>query len=358
MSGDEEFPVGCRVIPSAVEIGTVSGTLPKRVQVQWRDGYKSYCHPDTLTRIDTPSPAPESPAGDDLREAAPPYSIGSDRLAGLSKLIEECGEVMQVAGKLLATGGDPAHWDGSDLHARLADEMADVDAAIRFVATMNPVVDDAALNLRATQKYARFLDWHHEQGGAIPEIAAALATPAPPPAALPEGMTAERLRDIAGTLAGSGFPAMGERANRWADALDARPSPPEGLSPGPVVDGVQVPDGHEVVVLPSEDVDRWAADNAVMADVGRVLEAARAAVARRPPVEPPAPETTWVNALVSLVADSEVVSDYGVTFHAGWIEFDPDDGALVMRGRDMHGDVHTRRIVSESVEVLAMDDPS
>ena len=95
--------------------------------------------------------------------SAHPYSIGSDRLTGLSKLIEECGEVLQVAGKLIATGGDSVHWDGSDLYQRLMEELADLDAALRFVVTMNDAVDSTVVNLRSIQKYATFLGWHETE---------------------------------------------------------------------------------------------------------------------------------------------------------------------------------------------------
>ena len=43
----------------------------------------------------------------------------------------ECGEVVQVIGKLMMTHGDPVHWTGN-LRAQLLDEVADVEAAIVF----------------------------------------------------------------------------------------------------------------------------------------------------------------------------------------------------------------------------------
>jgi hypothetical protein len=52
---------------------------------------------------------------DENSKPAGPYSIGSTVWPGLSKLVEEMGEVGQVVGKLIATGGDPAHRDGTDL---------------------------------------------------------------------------------------------------------------------------------------------------------------------------------------------------------------------------------------------------
>jgi hypothetical protein len=93
---------------------------------------------------------------------AGPYSIGSDRWPGLSKLIEEMGEVGQVAGKLIATSGETAHWDGSDLRQRLLEETADLAAAIDFVTTINGLATDE-WHARYRDKLALFAKWHREQ---------------------------------------------------------------------------------------------------------------------------------------------------------------------------------------------------
>ena len=112
------------------------------------------------------------------REDGPPgpYAIGSGHLPGLSKLIEEAGEVLQVAGKILGAGGVGAHWDGgADLDVRLAMELADLQAAIDFFLGENPRVADAALPVREVKegegiserrarKLRRFQEWHQEQG--------------------------------------------------------------------------------------------------------------------------------------------------------------------------------------------------
>lgn len=90
------------------------------------------------------------------------YSIGSDKWAGLSKLIEECGEVMQVVGKLIATDGGTAHWDGSDLRQRLTEELADLWAAVQFVAAANDLAT-AAFHARVEKKKLQFYEWHREQ---------------------------------------------------------------------------------------------------------------------------------------------------------------------------------------------------
>jgi NTP pyrophosphatase (non-canonical NTP hydrolase) len=53
---------------------------------------------------------------------------------GLTKLIEECGEVIQAAAKRIELPeGENIHWDGSDLRERLADEIADATAACTIV---------------------------------------------------------------------------------------------------------------------------------------------------------------------------------------------------------------------------------
>ena len=97
---------------------------------------------------------------------AGPYSIGSTLWPGLSKLIEECGEVSQVVGKLLGTGGESAHWDGSDLRLRLQEELGDLLAAIDFVMLRNGL-DFSAIQARRSRKYELFNLWHNEQGADV-----------------------------------------------------------------------------------------------------------------------------------------------------------------------------------------------
>lgn len=88
-----------------------------------------------------------------------PYAIGSGHWPGVSKLIEEMGEVNQVLGKILGTGGDRSHWDGSDLILRLQEELGDVLAAIDFVQWFNDL-DAEAIADRRFQKRALFEEWH------------------------------------------------------------------------------------------------------------------------------------------------------------------------------------------------------
>jgi NTP pyrophosphatase (non-canonical NTP hydrolase) len=87
---------------------------------------------------------------------------------GLAKLIEECGEVLQIAGKLVQyphlqqPGTDELHPDGTHLRTELQNEMADVIAAFEFVAQRlqlsNEVIDG-----RVSRKVALFELWDRER---------------------------------------------------------------------------------------------------------------------------------------------------------------------------------------------------
>ena len=95
------------------------------------------------------------------RDGEGPYSIGSPIWNGLSKLIEECGEVAQVCGKILGTGGKEAHWDGSNLRQRLEEEVADLTAAISFVVDENGL-SKAHLITRSDDKLRLFRKWNDD----------------------------------------------------------------------------------------------------------------------------------------------------------------------------------------------------
>lgn len=78
---------------------------------------------------------------------------------GLAKLIEECGELIQVAGKKLAYFHTDMHPDGAgSLKERLGDEMADVSAAIIFVAQQLDL-DVDRIELRADKKLKLYETW-------------------------------------------------------------------------------------------------------------------------------------------------------------------------------------------------------
>jgi NTP pyrophosphatase (non-canonical NTP hydrolase) len=83
------------------------------------------------------------------------FAIGSETWPGISKLVEELGEVAQVAGKLIATGGEVRHWDGTDLRTRLEDELADLEAAIKFVMQHNRLDADRIAERREAKSLSR-----------------------------------------------------------------------------------------------------------------------------------------------------------------------------------------------------------
>lgn len=95
------------------------------------------------------------------------FSIGAKVWPGLSKLVEEAGEVVQVIGKLMGTGGKTTHWDGKgDLKDRLEEEIADVMAACTFVVTVNKL-DRDKIATRMADKLVLFHEWHKAAGPVI-----------------------------------------------------------------------------------------------------------------------------------------------------------------------------------------------
>ena len=90
------------------------------------------------------------------------FAIGDVEWPGISKLLEEAGEVSQVCGKLMGSHGDIDHWDGTDLRSRLIEELADLKAAIEFVVVHNKL-DATVLNERVISKIHLFEKWHVSQ---------------------------------------------------------------------------------------------------------------------------------------------------------------------------------------------------
>lgn len=90
-----------------------------------------------------------------------PFCIGSEIWPGLAKTSEECGELQQVLGKLIATAGERIHFDGSDLVERVQEEVADVRAALDFLVAVNGL-DTNAIDRRVAMKVDRFWRWHTE----------------------------------------------------------------------------------------------------------------------------------------------------------------------------------------------------
>ena len=79
---------------------------------------------------------------------------------GLGKLVEEMGELAQVAGKQMACWPERDHWDGSNLKYRLEEEIADVRAAISFV-SKHFDLDYSRIADRYDAKRDLFEYWHN-----------------------------------------------------------------------------------------------------------------------------------------------------------------------------------------------------
>lgn len=82
---------------------------------------------------------------------------------GLAKLLEELGELSQVAAKKLAYMHTDEHPDGAgSLATRLEEEMADVRAAIDFCIETHGL-NEARINIRQNMKLRRFQEWHEKE---------------------------------------------------------------------------------------------------------------------------------------------------------------------------------------------------
>ena len=87
------------------------------------------------------------------------------RQKGLAKLTEECGELLQVAGKMVQYPElqllEENHPDGTNLRDRAIEEMGDVLAAVSFVARKLNLNQSAILR-RRDDKLGLFEKWDNE----------------------------------------------------------------------------------------------------------------------------------------------------------------------------------------------------
>ncbi len=81
---------------------------------------------------------------------------------GLTKLVEECGELAQIAAKKIAYPDTDEHPDGKgSMKTRMEDEMADVMAAIAFVCEKFGL-DEARMFARGSMKTELFKKWDNK----------------------------------------------------------------------------------------------------------------------------------------------------------------------------------------------------
>lgn len=81
---------------------------------------------------------------------------------GLTKLSEECGELIQIAQKKIAFPHTDDHPDKKgSLKQRLQEEIADVLAACSIVIDINKL-DTTTISNRVKTKYELFDTWHKD----------------------------------------------------------------------------------------------------------------------------------------------------------------------------------------------------
>lgn len=81
---------------------------------------------------------------------------------GLTKLCEELGELTQIAAKKISYMDTDEHPDGKgSMRERLAEEMGDVLAAVKFVA-YKLEISEAKIGERAQKKFELFVKWDTE----------------------------------------------------------------------------------------------------------------------------------------------------------------------------------------------------
>lgn len=83
--------------------------------------------------------------------------------AGLIKLMEECGELTQIAAKKVAFMHTDDHPDGAgSMKVRLEDEIADVMAVCHMV-IRNLKLDEDIIETRKFRKIVLFAKWQNDE---------------------------------------------------------------------------------------------------------------------------------------------------------------------------------------------------
>lgn len=81
---------------------------------------------------------------------------------GLTKLVEECSELSQIAAKKMAYMDTDTHPDGNgSMNLRLEEEMADVLASIQFVSNKFGLSFEH-ISSRSKIKFLRFCEWDEQ----------------------------------------------------------------------------------------------------------------------------------------------------------------------------------------------------
>lgn len=100
----------------------------------------------------------------DIKMKDVPFTFQSDTLPGLAKFVEEAGEALQIAAKLMATGGEGNYWGrDKDLYESFEEELADLQACIHFLVTdtLEDKIDIDRHDARIDEKLTKFFTWHY-----------------------------------------------------------------------------------------------------------------------------------------------------------------------------------------------------
>jgi hypothetical protein len=93
-----------------------------------------------------------------------PFAIGARIWPGLGKLVEEAGETLQVAGKIMAFPKEEHPDRKGPLGDRLALELGDLSAVIDYVTLRCLTTKQAKMYTEQRRmKYERFQAWHKEE---------------------------------------------------------------------------------------------------------------------------------------------------------------------------------------------------
>ena len=83
----------------------------------------------------------------------------TEKWRGIHKLIEECGEVLQLCGKVGAFP-DEAHPSGENIRAKMVEELGDLRAAIDYFMVENfTQTERGHICDRRHRKFHKFADW-------------------------------------------------------------------------------------------------------------------------------------------------------------------------------------------------------
>lgn len=97
--------------------------------------------------------------GKDSPRKDTPYLIGSDRMPGISKLLEEMNELGVELSKLMGNGRWKYKREDRTVRRAIEEEIADVEATIEFFKAKNRL-DRKFIEKRRKEKVKKFKRWH------------------------------------------------------------------------------------------------------------------------------------------------------------------------------------------------------